>query len=253
MKILKTLTAAALLSGSLSACAAPKSVADSTPQTAPMVRIFELGVQPDKLAQFDAAAHANLTASVGGEDGTLAMHAIRLADDPNTAYLFEIYRDEAAYQVHVKGKPYQDYLKLAPQLLTDKKKFTATETQFIAEKPQPIALKNNERFPRLNFMEVVVKAEHNAAFRQIVLAEMAQSVKTEAGVQAMYAATAKDQPNKWFFVEIYRDDKAYQQHRTTPHFQQYLAETNAMIESKTARDTGWKLLMSKGGLRYPNP
>ena len=46
----------------------------------------------------------------------------------------------------------------------------------------------------------------------------------EDGVLAMYAATKQDSPNDWIFFEIYADEAAYQAHRETPHFKDYLKQ-----------------------------
>lgn len=54
---------------------------------------------------------------------------------------------------------------------------------------------------RTNLAMVEVKPQYNADFKRIVSQEMAQSLKAENGVLAMYAATYKNQPNKWLFLK----------------------------------------------------
>lgn len=219
---------------------------------APMLRIFELGVQPAKQQAFDTAGRDNLTRSVGNEPGTLAMYAVSPKDDANTAWLFEVYSDDKAYQAHVEGSPYKTYLSKAPGLLTDRRKFTATDTQFMGEKPNPIRVEKGESKPVMRLAELRVKPDQQDAFRRIVLDEMQQSMDKEPGVLAMYAATAKDDPSRWFFVELYQDEAAYQAHRKAPHFQHYLSSTASMVTDKKLTEMTNRVLMSKGGLRY-NP
>nr|WP_298049609.1 putative quinol monooxygenase [uncultured Cardiobacterium sp.] len=80
--------------------------------------------------------------------------------------------------------------------------------------------------------------------------EMAESIRVEDGVWAMYAATEKDAPNRWYFYEIYANDAAYQSHRATPHFKAYLEKTADLLAGKQAIAITPSLLANKGGLNY---
>ena len=66
----------------------------------------------------------------------------------------------------------------------------------------------------------------------------------------MYAATKQDSPNDWIFFEIYADEAAYQAHRETPHFKDYLKQTDKMIADKhyTAIQTAY--LGNQGQLHF---
>lgn len=101
-----------------------------------------------------------------------------------------------------------------------------------------------------NFVIVDVKSEFGQAFRHVVLPEMAQSIKLEEGVLAMYAAIDKANPNRWYFYEIYASEEAYQAHRITPHFKEYIEQTAEMTTYKKAIAIKPGLLMNKGGLKY---
>lgn len=79
---------------------------------------------------------------------------------------------------------------------------------------------------------------------------MAQSLKAEKGVLAMYAATDARQPEKWYFFEIYADEAAYQARRQTPHFQNYLQQMADMVQNKNFTAITHALLKNKGGLRF---
>lgn len=58
------------------------------------------------------------------------------------------------------------------------------------------------------------------------------------------------QPEKWVFFEIYASDAAYQKHRATPHFQDYLRQTADMVADKSFSEIRPALLMSKGKTRF---
>ena len=106
------------------------------------------------------------------------------------------------------------------------------------------------RNTRLNYVTVDVKEGFNNAFREIVLDEMKQSIKKEEDVYVIYAATATGNPNKWYFFEIYENEKAYQNHRKTAHFKKYIEQTENIIENKEFINIEGVILLNKGNLNY---
>lgn len=98
-------------------------------------------------------------------------------------------------------------------------------------------------------MIVEVKPEFQTEFKNIVMPEMAESLKVEKGVLAMYAATDSQTPNRCYFYEIYASEEAYQLHRQTPHFRDYLRQTAHMSASKDAIPVKPVFLRNKGGIK----
>ncbi|OAM26778.1 MULTISPECIES: putative quinol monooxygenase [Eikenella] len=217
-------------------------------QAAPVFNIFELGIQNGQTAAYDEVGRNNITTSIRGEKGTLAMYSAKRADNPEIAYMIEIYADEAAYQVHTQSPQYKNFLQKSPEILTDHKRKISVEPQFLGDK----RVRQTARTIN-NLVIVDVKPEHAHAFKNIVLPEMAQSLKVERGVLAMYAATEQGNPSRWYFYEIYESEAAYQAHRQTPHFQDYLTRTADMAANKEAVAITPALLMNKGGLRFEQP
>ncbi|CAM3873406.1 putative quinol monooxygenase [Avibacterium endocarditidis] len=214
-------------------------------QAAPIMNFFELGIAEGQNADYEKVAEYNIQTSLKNEKGTLAMYAVQPSEQPDMAYMIEIYADDAAYQTHRESPQYQAFLAQSPTILTDHKVFTPLVPQFLGDK------KVQATAPyRTNLVMVEVKPQHNADFKRIVSQEMAQSLETENGVLAMYAATYQNQPNKWLFFEIYADDAAYQAHRQTPHFQAYLKDTAAMLESKDYRTVQPLYLGNQGGVSW---
>lgn len=76
---------------------------------------------------------------------------------------------------------------------------------------------------------------------------MAQSIKREEGVLAMYAVIDKANPNRWYSYEIYVSEDTYQAHRLTPHFKEYIEQTAEMTTYKEAIAVEPVKLMNKGG------
>lgn len=212
----------------------------------PVFNIFELVIKKDKKNAYDRLAEKNITASVSGESGTLAMYSAHKITHPSVAYVFEIYADSDAYAKHLNSTSYREFLRDSPDILDTRQKRKIDVTpQFLADKT---FVQSDNTIN--NFVIVDVKPEFGQAFRHVVLPEMAQSIKLEAGVLAMYAAIDKANPNRWYFYEIYASDKAYQAHRQTPHFQEYIDKTADMTTYKEAIAIKPDKLMNKGSLVY---
>ena len=103
-------------------------------QAAPVVNLFELGVRQGRAAQYDEVGRRNITTSINTEPGTLAMYSMKRQDNPNMAYMFEIYADEQAYQTHIQSAQYKAFLQASPTILTDHKKRISLEPQLLADK-----------------------------------------------------------------------------------------------------------------------
>lgn len=217
-------------------------------QAAPVFNIFELGVQPGQAVAYNEVGKRNITTSVGSEKGTLAMYSAKRQDRPDIAYMFEIYADEAAYQVHIQSPQYQEFLRRSPEILTDHKRKIEVEPQFLGDK------KVQQTAATLNNLVIVdVKPEYGRAFRDVVMPEMAQSLEVENGVLAIYAATERANSNRWYFYEIYASEAAYQSHRQTSHFQDYLTRTSEMLAGKESVPITPVFLQNKGGLNFVAP
>ncbi|TNG95240.1 antibiotic biosynthesis monooxygenase [Pasteurellaceae bacterium USgator11] len=232
MTLSKWLLATALATGTLA-------------QAAPIVNLFELGVAAGKNADYQAVGEHNITTSLAAEAGTLAMYSVRSKADANLAYMFEIYADEAAYQAHLQSPQYQAFLQAVPSILTDRKQKTELVPRFLGDKKIAPGADT-----RTNLVVVEVKPQFNQDFYRLVSAEMQQSLQAENGVLAMYAATAKNAPQRWYFFEIYADEAAYQRHRQTPHFQHYLQTSAAMVQDKQFIQIQPMLLGNKGYLNF---
>lgn len=216
-----------------------------TANAVPMMNIFELGVPQGKAAQYDAVAEHNISTSIQNEKGTLAMYSVKSKTNPNLAYMVEIYADENAYEIHRTSPQYSAFLKASPEILTDHKKRIALDPQFLGDKKV-----KQTKETRTNYVTVEVKPEDNAKFKEIVVAEMAQSLKVEDGVIAMYAATLKDNPNQWIFFEIYANDAAYEAHCETQHFKEYIEKTGAMLKDKGYVQIRPEYLGNQGNLHF---
>ena len=207
--------------------------------------IFELGIKEGEKNAYVAVGKNNITKSVFNDKGTLGMYLVQEKENPNMTYMFEVYQDEKSYQEHIKSEQYKEFLRQSPTILTNHKKKIQVMPEYMGDK-KFVQTRNT----RVNYVTVDVKEGFNDAFREIVLDEMKQSIKKEEGVYVIYAATAIGNPNKWYFFEIYENEKAYQKHRKTAHFKKYIEQTENIIENKEFINIEGIKLLNKGNLNY---
>lgn len=91
--------------------------------------------------------------------------------------------------------------------------------------------------PLVRIAELRIAPEHLEAYTRAVRKEMEISVRTEAGVLAIYSVAEKADPTSLRFFEIYADEAAYQSHIASPHFREYFATTQHMITSRKLIET----------------
>ncbi|WP_312054034.1 antibiotic biosynthesis monooxygenase [Pantoea brenneri] len=207
-----------------------------------IMNIFEFSIKADKSQRYDEIAKETITKSVDQEEGTLAMYSLRHKEDARHAYMIELYKNNQGYQQHINAERYNNFVALAPEII-EKKRQIRVIPQFLGDKH---VVRNAETIN--NLVIVDVKPEFQQAFKKIVLPEMAESIKVEPGVLAMYAATEIKNPFRWYFYEIYASEADYQRHRETPHFRTYIRKTAEMTRLKSAIPVRPVLLRNKGGL-----
>ena len=85
--------------------------------------------------------------------------------------------------------------------------------------------------------QLVIDPAQLAAYHAAVKEEMADSVRLEPGVLAIYSVAEKEHPNRLHFFEIYADEAAYRSHIASAHFQKYVTTTQPMILSRVLIET----------------
>src|SRR4051812_32610747 len=69
--------------------------------------------------------------------------------------------------------------------------------------------------------------KYKAALRE----EIETSIRVEPGVLTLYAVSVKGHPTQIRMFETYADQRAYEAHLQTPHFQKYKTGTKEMVKS----------------------
>jgi quinol monooxygenase YgiN len=212
-----------------------------------ITRLLKLVRNMDYEQQFNEVGYNNLTTSIKVEPGTLAMYSTHVPDDLATCYVFEVYADDDAYNVHVASDHFQAFAKMAGQVLVDRAVYQLVP-RLMVEKDEPLMVEvPNEVEPHLVYVDVKPGGEE--AFLAAITANMRTAVEVEPGVLVMYATTLADNPNRWVFWEVYANAEAYAAHREAQHFKDYLAATEDLVAGKEFHVLAADTLVSKGSLR----
>jgi quinol monooxygenase YgiN len=100
--------------------------AEAAPGDGTVVRLAELTIDPAQLEEYKAALREEIEASIRVEPGVLTLYAVAVKGHPEQIRLFEMYRDQAAYEAHLQTAHFKRY-KAATQGMV--KSLTLVETE----------------------------------------------------------------------------------------------------------------------------
>jgi quinol monooxygenase YgiN len=104
-----------------------------TKKPSPLVRIAELEIDPGQLSQYRNALSAEIATSVREEPGVLNLYAVAVKGQPNQIRIFELYRDQGAYESHLQSPHFKEY-KEATHNMVKSLKLIETEPIILAGK-----------------------------------------------------------------------------------------------------------------------
>lgn len=74
-----------------------------------LVRIAELEIDPGEIAAYKDALKEEITTSIRNEPGVLSLYAVSVKGQPSQIRIFEIYKDQAAYESHLQTPHFKKY------------------------------------------------------------------------------------------------------------------------------------------------
>ena len=116
MKTLLLVAACLCLAG---AAAAAESAAPAG-QAMPLVRMAYIELKPEMRDAFLAAVTENMRESLKKEPGVLALYCVAAKDNPNKLTFFEMYADDAAYEVHRTMPHFRKYIETTKDMAVSK-------------------------------------------------------------------------------------------------------------------------------------
>jgi len=96
---------------------------------------------------------------------------------------------------------------------------------------------------------VQVKPERLAQFLEAVHHDAVHSENDEPGCLRFDVIQDRDDPNRFYFYEVYRDEAALEAHRQTPHFQLYAEKTKDWLAAAPERRFGKNLIPADAAWR----
>jgi len=75
----------------------------------PLVRIAELEIDPGQLPAYRDALKEEIATSIRVEQGVLKLFAVSVRDQPSQIRIIEVYKDQAAYELHLQTSHFKKY------------------------------------------------------------------------------------------------------------------------------------------------
>jgi (4S)-4-hydroxy-5-phosphonooxypentane-2,3-dione isomerase len=85
------------------------------------------------------------------------------------------------------------------------------------------------------FVTLTVKPEERERFLQAAEDDSICSPRDEAGCLQFKVLQDKDDPNRFYFFEVYRDEAAFQAHQQMPHYARWRAAAAEVLAAPSSR------------------
>lgn len=163
-------------------------------------RRYQLQIDSSDRDRFVAEGVHNMTTSLAVEPGTLAMYATHLDVAGTNNFIFELYQNQAEYEVHANSSQFKQYGQLA-QSVVQHKAVDDLRLEYASRSREKINVSgpNSKQMLMLDFK---VAPELRAHFIS-ALHDQCRVVRDQ--VQICYSATFADNPNHWLLMLVFND------------------------------------------------
>jgi quinol monooxygenase YgiN len=96
---------------------------------------------------------------------------------------------------------------------------------------------------------IQVKPENVAEFLEVVRHDAEHSESDERACLRFDVIQDRDDPNRFYFYEVYRDEAALAAHREAPHFKYYAEKTRPWLAAPPERRFGRNLIPADAAWR----
>lgn len=224
----------AIGAATLAGCATTPMMASGQDTTVPITqtvvaRLWELEIDPVRLAEFGAIGAENLEASTRLEPGVLMMHAIQLANAPTRVLVLEVYADQSAYEAHIRTPHFNKYKTASAPMVRSQKLVPINPIRLCAKGGtiDPAAAQGL----MVRIAVIGVNPTQLDAYKTFLTEEQEASVRLEPEVLMLHSAQYTGDPTQVRLLEVYASRDAYQSHIKTPHFLKYKMGTEKMVTS----------------------
>jgi (4S)-4-hydroxy-5-phosphonooxypentane-2,3-dione isomerase len=84
-------------------------------------------------------------------------------------------------------------------------------------------------------VEFTVKSDVVGRFRELITTNATRSLSDEPGCQRFDVLSPADEPARIVLYEIYDDDRAFELHLATPHYKDFAAAAEPLIETRSIK------------------
>jgi quinol monooxygenase YgiN len=96
---------------------------------------------------------------------------------------------------------------------------------------------------------VQIKAENLSEYLEAICHDAEHSEKDESGCLRFDVLQDKEDPCRFYYYEVYRDEGALEAHRQTPHFKLYAEKVQAWLAAPPERRLGKNIIPSDADWR----
>jgi quinol monooxygenase YgiN len=207
-----------------------------------LVRIALIEVDSNQINSYNNFLREEIEASIQKEPGVLTLYAVAEKENPERVILFETYSDSSQYKQHLTTSHFQKYKQGTLPMVTHLE-LIETRPILYHRKNEVSKTRSQDLFIRLIKMEIDSTQIQN--FERLATDVMLPGLHKERGILVMYAVSEKLKPTRVSIMEVYKDAKAYEEHRKTSHFIKYKDASKQMVRSLKLTDVTPILLGSK--------
>jgi (4S)-4-hydroxy-5-phosphonooxypentane-2,3-dione isomerase len=89
--------------------------------------------------------------------------------------------------------------------------------------------------PRAILVEFTVKSDAVGRFRELITTNATRSLADEPGCRRFDVLSPAGEPARIVLYEIYDDDRAFERHLATPHYKDFAAAAEPLIETRSIK------------------
>lgn len=167
--------------------------------------MFNLGINSADRAEFLRVGRHNLLTSIKNEPQTLTMYSTHADHEDNDNYIFEVYHNDAAYQIHANSPQFRAYAEMAKRVIK-RRSITPLTPQLLVEQPTSFTLTQTD--------PAVVKLHEltlNGQQADQLITQLNQVRKQNPQLLAILAGKVTSHPTHWIVVLTYQDQSATKQ------------------------------------------
>lgn len=158
------------------------------------------------------------------EEGTYIIYGGIDKNNPNIQRLLEIYKDEAAYQVHRSSEGFKQYQVARATILEELRIMEVN----------PVIMESQEKGTGdyIITTKIEIRPEALDDFKNDLRTLVNISMQKNPDILALMVTSEKENPHIFHVLEVYKDENTYKNFINSPEYAQYELLTKYMINDK---------------------